>query len=184
MKTYISILRGINVSGHRIIKMDALKNLFEHLDFQHIKTFIQSGNIVYQSKTGNPALLNKKIKKAIEERFGFDVPVITLSWQDMKYIITENPFIKNPAIDPTKLHISFLAEKPSAALAKDLLSNRFPPDAFHLKNNVVYLFCPDGYSNCKLTNGYLETKLKVSATTRNWKTSNQLLQIAATISSL
>jgi uncharacterized protein (DUF1697 family) len=164
--------------------MDALKNLFEHLGFQNIKTFIQSGNIVYQSKTGEPTLLDKKIKKAIEGKFGFDVPVITLSQQDLKNIITENPFIKNPAIDPTKLHISFLAEKPSPVLAKLLLSNRFPPDEFHLKNNAVYLFCPDGYSNCKLTNGYLETKLRVTATTRNWKTSNQLLEIAENISNL
>ena len=177
LTTFISILRGINVSGHNIIKMDELKKLIISLGFENVRTYIQSGNIVYQTKTTDPKELNLMIKKAIQKNFGFEIPVHTLTIETLENIIQKNPFVKQ-SIDAAFLHVTFLAEVPAPEKIDLLKSIDYKNDIFEIIEQTMYLYCPKGYGNTKLTNTFVESKLKVSATTRNWKTTNELLNLA------
>ena len=170
METYISILRGINVSGHKLIKMDALKKMFEDLNFKNIRTYIQSGNVIFESKKVDTKSLETIIGKQIFKTFGFEVPVLVKEKKDWKTVFENNPFLKNRNEDISKLHVTFLSAEPEQVNIDKLLETKFNNDEFVVSENVVYLFCPDGYGNTKLSNTFFENKLKVSATTRNWKT--------------
>jgi uncharacterized protein (DUF1697 family) len=180
MITYIAILRGINVSGKRIIKMDALKEMLTELNFENVRTYIQSGNIVFEAKKINSNQLEKILSEEMKKQFGFDVPVIVLDIDELKSIITKNPFINNKKNDSAHLYITFLNEEPVKAIAAKIPVTDYLPDEFSVFGKAVYLHCPNGYGNTKLNNTFFENKLKVSATTRNWKTTCQLLKIAET----
>jgi len=184
MTTYISILRGINVSGHRMIKMDALKKMCVDLNFSNVKTFIQSGNIIFQSKTKGTEKISITIKTSIEKLFGFDVPVITLTQTELESIINSNPFSKDKTKDPAFFHITLLSDEPELQNIELLQQVDLKNDRYEVIDKTIYLYCPDSYSNSKLTNTFLEKKLKVTATTRNWKTTNELQNISNKISKL
>ena len=181
MKTYISILRGINVGGKKLIKMQLLKALYESLGYKNIQTYIQSGNVVFQSSKIKPIACADTISKKINEVFGFDVPVIVLEKESFKTIVQANKFVQDKTKEAAFLHVTFLSEKPKAEDVERITKNDYGEDAFYFDGKAVYLYCPNGYSNCKLTNGFLESKLKTKATTRNWKTVLELLSITERI---
>jgi len=178
MITYISILRGINVSGHNIIKMDQLKKLITGLGFENVQTYIQSGNIIYQTKKTDSLKLSESIKNAIQKEFGFDVPVITLAIEVLAEVISNNPFLKDKNKEATFFHVTYLAAIPNQERIEVLKSIDTKNDVFEIVGQTMYLYCPNGYGNTKLTNTFVENKLKVGATTRNWKTTNELLHLA------
>jgi uncharacterized protein (DUF1697 family) len=181
MVTYICILRGINVSGHRMIKMDALRQLFAGLGFINIQTYIQSGNVIFQSKNANLQKLETIIAEAILKKYNFDVPVLLKEAGELRQIIKSNPFIKDKQKDSAYLHVTFLSDNPDRDKFHNIKKEQYKPDEFQLIENNIYLYCPNGYGKSKLTNSFWETKLKVTATTRNWKTTNELLFIAEKI---
>ena len=178
MKTYISILRGINVSGRRMIKMDALRQLYADMNCRQVQSYIQSGNIVFKHQKGKPQDLEKEITKNISEVFKLDVPVLVIEYETLEQIIESNPFLKDNAKNTAYLHVTFLSSKPGKEHIENLKEINCPPDDFHVSDKAVYLYCPNGYSNCKLTNNFIENKLKVTATTRNWKTTLELCSMA------
>ncbi|HEX8278435.1 MAG TPA: DUF1697 domain-containing protein [Segetibacter sp.] len=178
METYISILRGINVSGHRKIEMAGLKALYEELKFKEVVTYIQSGNVIFKTGETSAGSILKTIEKAIADRYHFHVPVIVRSLPEMARIISANPFLKENDIDIEKLHVTFLAEAPEFSKIESLKNVQHPPDKFIIAENDIYLYCPGGYGNTKLSNNFFENKLKVTATTRNWKTVNKLVGLA------
>lgn len=180
MMTYISILRGINLGGHKTIKMEALKKMLSQLGFAAIHTYIQSGNIVYQYKKTDTKKLDFLIKEQIETVFGFDVPVITITINEFKKIRNSNPFLKDKLKEESFLHVSFLADKPASENLNKIIAVNYLPDEFKIIDKAVYLFCPNGYGKTKLSNTFFENKLKVNATTRNWKTTNELISMADT----
>lgn len=184
MTTYIAILRGINVSGHRIIKMDALQQLLVSINFQNIHTYIQSGNIIFQYKKTATKQLEQKIATAITAKFTFDVPVIVREIEEFQQIVSNNPFLKDKTKDITHLHITFLSDKPNPEYFDAIKEGQYQADEFHLVDKAVYLYCPNGYGNTKLTNSFFENKLKVIATTRNLKTTHTLQNMANEISNL
>ena len=181
MTTYISILRGINVSGQKIIKMDALRKMYENLGFQSVKTYIQSGNVIFKSKDSKIDGVVQTISRQIKKDFGFDVPVIVLTIDKLKKIIKNSPFSKDLRKDPSFLHVTFLSSKPKSFEREVIETKRSNKEEISFSDDAVYLYCPDGYGISKLSNSFLETKLKVGATTRNWKTTNELLKIALEI---
>jgi uncharacterized protein (DUF1697 family) len=181
MVTYISILRGINVSGHRMIKMNDLKALCAELGFQQVQTYIQSGNIIFLHRKADPQKLSARLKQAIAQKFDFDVPVITLARKELDEVIQANPFIQDPSKDPKFLHVTFLSEKGDPSAFDLLAAADYQPDCLALRSRSIYLYCPGGYGTSKLTNGFFERKLKITATTRNWKTTQELLRLSSEI---
>lgn len=176
--TYISLLRGINVSGKNLIKMAALKELFETLNFHNVITYIQSGNIVFQSNLSDSNQINQLVTAAITRYFGLIVPVFTLTQQQLTEIIASNPFKDSSQYNPAFIHCTFLPNNPQSEELKMMHPELYLPDKFQVVQNVIYLYCPNGYGQTKLTNTFFERKLQQTTTTRNWKTTQQLLVLA------
>ena len=176
--TYISMLRGINVSGQKLIKMDALKKGYESLGFEEVFTYLQSGNVVFKSDECDTALLAQRLTDKIKEVFGFDVAVIVKTVSEFQSIIDNNPYVRDLDKDVSGIYITFLSSKPEKVDISAIESKRQADEEADIFNEAVYLYCPSGYGKTKLTNNFLENKLKVVATTRNWKTVSALLEIA------
>jgi uncharacterized protein (DUF1697 family) len=175
MKSYFALLRGINVSGHNLIKMTALKTCFQELDFQNIKTYLQSGNIVYQSSMVDTKMMGDIIKLKIEQEFGFTIPVLVITLDYLEKVISQNPFLNDSLKDPAFFHITFLYSDHYLPVFDQIENRKKENEAIVLDQDVIYLYCPDGYGQTKLTNTFIESKLKVGATTRNWKTLHAVL---------
>jgi uncharacterized protein (DUF1697 family) len=175
---YISILRGINVSGQKLIKMDALRALYENLGFKDVTTYVQSGNVVFNTKTTDVLKLEKKIAAQINTEFGYEVPVLVLTIDQLKKVIQNNPFLKDKQKDVAFFHVTFLSQPPVKNQLTGIEEKKTAGEAVALVDTVIYLYCPNGYGKTKLTNNFIETKLKVDATTRNWKTVNELYKMA------
>ncbi|MDP4208758.1 MAG: DUF1697 domain-containing protein [Bacteroidota bacterium] len=178
MMTYISILRGINVSGQKIIAMDALRKMYEYLGFRNVQTYIQSGNVIFQDDRYESYELTTKISNQILNQFGFQVPVIVLTVETLERIITNNPFKNEQSKDARYLHVTFLASRPVMVDCVDILMRKSDDEDVAITEEALYLYCPNGYGKTKLTNSFIEAKLNVVATTRNWKTTNELLKIS------
>lgn len=178
MTTYIALLRGINVSGHRMIKMEDLKNVLGELNFTNIRTYIQSGNIIFETEKKDPAYLEKQIEEKILNHFEFQVPVVIRTRTELDIIHNNNPFLGKRSEPADKLHVTFFPEQPEKEHLKKIEGLLFLPDEFIVSGREVYLFCPNGYGRTKLTNQFFENKLKLTATTRNWKTIEMLLQMS------
>lgn len=179
MDTFISILRGINVSGQKKMVMTGLKTLYQNLGFKDVVTYIQSGNVIFKTeKNTTNSELASKIEQAIFTTYNFNVPVITRSAKELADIISANPFLKNKEINPEKLHVTFLSGFPKQANYESTNDLDYLPDRFIIIGKEVFLYCPDSYGETKLSNKFFENKLTVSATTRNWKTVNKLFEIA------
>jgi len=181
MTTYIAILRGINVSGQKRIKMDNLREALASLGFSDLATYIQSGNIIFKSETENCQILQLKINQRIKKGFGFDVPVIIRTLEEWQFMVEQNPFQNQKHIDENKLHATFLEEVPVINLGEEMDASMYLPDEFVLRDKTIYVHCPNGYGKTKLNNMFFENKLKTPATTRNWKTTLKLLAMAKAI---
>jgi uncharacterized protein (DUF1697 family) len=179
MPAYIAMLRGINVSGHNTIKMEHLRALCSDLGFRNVETYVQSGNIVFQTGTENPSNLSRRISEKILLASGFDVPVILRSSIEMRSVIANNPFLKEKGIDSSKLHVTFLSETVQESVLKRLEPLSKNPDRSYGAPQEIYLYCPGGYGRTKLSNNAIEKALSVRTTTRNWKTTNTLLEMVS-----
>ena len=146
--------------------------------FPHIKTYVQSGNVVFETANDSAVSLSKKIERKILGDFGFLVPIFLRTAKELEKIIQRNPFLKVPAIDHSKLHVTFLSDDSPQTALEQLQPLAKPPEQFHVLGREIYLYCPNGYGNTKLSNTAIEKKLSVGATTRNWKTVNTLLAMA------
>lgn len=178
MQTYITLLRGINVSGHHIIKMDALRSLFQLMGFENIRTYIQSGNIVYEGKNIEIAQLNRQIAQEIEKVFGYSIHVQTFTKQQFETILQGNPFVEDGEKDTAFMHVMFVNQVPSNLKLDNIYSKQRHGEEISIQNEAVYLYLPKGSGDSKWSNTFLENQLKVQATTRNWKTCQQLLSLA------
>ena len=176
METYISLLRGINV-GSKQIKMAELKTMYEELGFKNVQTYIQSGNVLFQTKKTTPEKLSEKVEKKIKALFGFDVKVLHLTIEDIERIIQENPF-KKEAENEERVYVAFLISQPeSEERLQKLLALDHSPDKFIVTKNAIYIYCQH-YGTTKISNNFFEAKLKLAATTRNWKTTVKLRDLA------
>ena len=169
MKKSIALLRGINVSGHKKIKMSELRLLFEEIGFQFVETYIQSGNVIFSSKEKSGEKLEAKISSGIKRKFSFDVQVIVVNPKEIEYILKTNPFLKKKK-DAEKLYVTFLSKIPSDENIEKLYLIDYLPEEYVIDGRYIYLFVPNGYGRAKLNNNFFENKLKIFGTTRNWKT--------------
>lgn len=178
MKTWISILRGINVGGRNPIKMDALRAMFIQLGFSGVRSYIQSGNVIFNTDLIDSKSIEKLISEEIMKTFGFVVPVLVIQGEELRNIVENNPYLADSAKDAAFIHITFLSENPDKTLIDKISGGNYDPDEFCFGEKVIYLYCPTGYGNTKLSNTFFENKLKLTATTRNIKTTKELLAIA------
>jgi len=173
-EVYIAILRGINVSGQKIVNMAELRQLLSNVGLQNLETYIQSGNLVFKADQKADELA-ATIRERILNHFGFEVPTLVLPANEMDIVIQENPFQDK---DLSKVHVTFLSSQPNDQLIESLRSSPNPNESYLVKGKVIYMHCPDGYGRTKINNMFFEKKLKTTATTRNWKTCLKLWEMA------
>ena len=166
----VAILRGINVGGKNKIKMDDLRGAVERSGLKKVRSYIQSGNLVFESGVRSVPNLQNQIRATIEADFGLTVPVIVRSGKVFRETIEQNPWCEDPGIDPKHLHVTFFDQKPAKTKIDAVQQPAGSDDPFRCFESAAYIVCPNGYSNTKLTNAFFESKLGVVCTTRNWKT--------------
>ena len=158
--------------------MADLKQVYESLGYANVQTYVQSGNVVFEASSADVKKAAAEQEASIKKHFGFDVPVLVISAAELASIVERNPFKGAKSEDPTKVLVTFISEVPSAAEI-DALKAVPTTDEFVVDGKAVYLSCPGGYGLSKLSNTMLEKKLKVTGTTRNWRTVISLVELAS-----
>jgi uncharacterized protein (DUF1697 family) len=174
MPVYVALLRGINLGGHKIIKMEQLRASLEALGFEQVKTYIQSGNVVFRTTKISDKTLSKKIGERILSDFGHSVAVIVRSADEIKQAIANNPFLKNPAVDQTKLHVMFLSEPPAQSALEQLETLVGKPDEVRSLGKELYFYLPNGVAESVVIKKPIDRIVAVTTTMRNWKTTNAI----------
>ncbi len=181
MKTenvFIGLLRGVNVSGQKPIKMSILQELLEKLGLTSVKTYIQSGNFVFRS-SGTSENLEGLISEAIKSSFGFDVVVMVFEWNLFKAIVKKNPYQAAPGINPAFLYVTLFSVTPDLTDFYPVIDKKkLAEESYFADDRCIYLYCPKGYGKTRLSNNFFEHLLKRYATTRNWKTAHELVRMA------
>lgn len=173
---YIALLRGINVGGNNVIPMKELAALLASIGFENVRTYIQSGNIVFETDSTGEESIRRNISEVIDKRFGVQVPVVLRSAKQLGEVAANNPFLK-AGEDEKSLHVAFLADLPGKPHLAALDPDRSPPDRFKVHGRDVYLHFPNGTARSRLTNDYFDRTLKTTSTIRNWRTVLTLLEM-------
>jgi uncharacterized protein (DUF1697 family) len=174
----IALLRGINLGRTARISMGDLRGVFTGLGHTDVTTYLQSGNVVFTSAGPDLAGLAGDIETAISGELHLDVRVLVRSGPEMADVVAANPFAAEED-DPTLLHVTFLAEQPDPAAVAEFAAPAGEPSRYAIAGREVFLHCPNGYGRSKLSNAFIERRLKVTATTRNWRTTTRLRDMAA-----
>jgi len=177
MPTNVAMLRGVNVGARNKLNMGDLEALFVALGHTSVVTYIQSGNVVFHSRSARTASVVQGIEERLERDLGLQVAVLLRTKDELGDVARSNPFLRTAA-DPARLHVTFLAEIPDAALVRTVEAVDSAPDELRVQGRNVFLHCPTGYGTTKLNNGFLERKLRATATTRNWNTVTKLVELA------
>ncbi|KVV15188.1 DUF1697 domain-containing protein [Flavobacterium sp. TAB 87] len=177
MTTHLALLRGINVSGHNMIKMDALKTTLENIGFQNVQTYIQSGNVFFDSEAENAASLGFKIKQEIFKTFRHEVPVLIISKADLESCLKNNQYLKEKEVDVKKLYVAFISLTLKTENINDLKISQFKPDEAYIDGNKIFIKYAVGAGKTRLDQKYIEKKLNLNATIRNWNTVSTLMQM-------
>ena len=170
MITHLALLRGINVSGHNMIKMEALKTVLEAAGFQNVKTYIQSGNVFVDTDETNAAAVGFKIKQELFKNFGHEVPVVVIAKSDLDACLNNNPFLKEKEVDTKKLYVAFVSTTLKDTSINDLKISQFKPDEARIDGNKIFIKYAVGAGKTRFDQKYIEKKLNVVATIRNWNT--------------
>ncbi|WP_411028942.1 DUF1697 domain-containing protein [Spongiimicrobium sp. 3-5] len=178
MTIYIALLRGINVSGQKKIKMADLKQTLECKTIVNVITYIQSGNLVFNSNEKNTMVLEAAINKLIFEAYGFNITVLVLPVDQLKGIYEANPFHNKKDIEENRIYYVFLQQVPKEEHILSLKKETYENEAFVIAKRCIYLRCAKGYGKAKCNNNFFEKKLSVRATTRNDRTVTNLLKLA------
>jgi len=177
MTTFVSLFRGINVGGHQAVRMDALKELHESLGLQEVQTYIQSGNVVFTSDDADVTRIQKAIEDGFAQKFGFQVNVMVRTADEFNVMIENNPFQNQPMKESKWVVAMFLASHPVSTAREDIQKAYTGPEELYIIGQEVYIYYPEGIGRSKLTNTFLEKKLKTTGTARNWNTVLRLQQM-------
>lgn len=180
MKTHLALLRGINVSGQKLIKMEDLRGSLTAAGFQNVATYIQSGNVFVDTDEKSKTKVGHAIKQIIKEKYGWDVGILMLDLPHLKQTVANNPFVKEVDIDLKQVYVAFLSEKPTDANIEKFRQFDIQNDVAVIDKDVMYLKYANGAGNTKLSNALIENKLKVVSTSRNWNTTLKLLEMLET----
>ncbi|WP_299338866.1 DUF1697 domain-containing protein [uncultured Psychroserpens sp.] len=175
MNTYIVLLRGINVGGHKKVPMAELRELLTKTGFESVKTYIQSGNVIFQSSELNNATIEQKVKGAIASQFGFEVPVMARTRDELEVIFNACPFSE---VKKENSYFIILSTIPEPELVDEVMQIEYDNEEFIIINDGLYLYASVGYGNSKFNMNMFEKKLNVKATSRNFKTMVKLLSLS------
>ena len=177
MTTHLALLRGINVSGHNMIKMEALKTTLEAIGFENVQTYVQSGNVFVDTNEENAAKVGFQIKQEIFKVFGHEVPIVVIGKSDLEACLKNNPFLKDATLDLKKLYVAFVSMELRSDSINDLRISQFKPDEASIDASRIYIKYAVGAGKTRFDQKYIEKKLNVTATIRNWNTVTQLLKM-------
>lgn len=183
MPVIVSLLRGVNVGGHNMVKMDALRGLYESLGLRKVETFIQSGNIIFSTQARDRVALTKRIADAIEKKFGFHCDIVLRNTAELRDALARNPFAERLDIDPAKLLITFLASDPDPEGCDKVRALDIHPEELHIDGREVYVYFANGMARPKLSWSLLGKYLKAPGTGRNVTSVRKLLAIAERLES-
>lgn len=161
------------MGGHKPVGMEALRKVFEAAGFKNVQTYVQSGNVVFSAPKQSGNALERKISAILLKEFGFPVPTMIRTAEEMELVVQRNPFRKE---DPAMLHVAFLSKAPDKGALKKLEEREVGPDRFRCVGTEIYIHCPNGFGRAKLPN--FEKILSLSVTTRNWRTVNTLCEMS------
>ncbi|WP_314585135.1 DUF1697 domain-containing protein [Paenibacillus terrigena] len=178
MTTYIALLRGINVSGQKIIKMEHLRQIFEALPVHNVRTYIQSGNVLFEAEEQPTDFLSAQIEQTLRDALGYDVRTVVRSSEELAEVIARSPYAGEVQGEKEKIYVTFLSALPSESNIAQLMTFKSDVDDFQVSGHEVYIRCRESYGKSIYSNNFMEKKLGVAATTRNWATVNKLLALA------
>jgi uncharacterized protein (DUF1697 family) len=176
MNQFIALLRGINVGGHKKVPMATLRDLLENSGLQNVKTYIQSGNVIFKSLEKDKLILEEQIKKAIFNYFEFDVPVIVRTSEEFQIIFDTCPFSKDKK---EKSYFIMLSNSPDSDLIENVKELTYENEEFIIIKNCIYYYSSIGYGRTKFNMSFFERKLKVFGTSRNYNTMVKLLSLSS-----
>lgn len=171
---HVALLRAINVGGNNKLPMQDLRAMFDAAGCTDVRTYIQSGNVVFGASTTLARTIPAVVGDAIESRFGFRPPIVMRTADELREVSGRNPF-DGLTSEPKLLHVAFLSEAPKRGARLD--PARSPGDRFEVRGRDVYLYYPNGTARSKLDNPYLERCLGATSTMRNWRTVTQLVEL-------
>lgn len=175
MTCYVAFLRGINVAGQKKVPMADLREVFVGLGGKHVKSYIQSGNVVFGHKSTSISNLENSLADAIKRAFNFEVCIVVKAAGQLRKIIKQNPFHQEAELASGKLYFAFLASIPEKHLVLALEQEVYEGESFFIEDDCVYLICHNGMGKARLNNNMLEQRLGVSATTRNYRTVTKVM---------
>jgi uncharacterized protein (DUF1697 family) len=178
MPQYIALLRGINVSGQKIIKMDKLRAVFESIGFTKVSTYIQSGNVIFDSDEEDAGVVRERIVQELLSQLTFDIPVIIRTPGELQEVVHATPYPVVNEAENEQRYVTLLAQAPTEAALAKLFAAQSAVDEYQVKGLTVYLLIRKNYGDSKFSNNFIEKKLGMSATTRNWETVNKLIRLA------
>jgi len=174
----IAMLRAVNVAGFQKISMEALKTLCSSMGLEDVKTYIQSGNIVFREHGKTPEKLASTLENGIEAKFGFRPAVLVRTAAEMRTVIANNPFAQRDEVQPNKLLVVFMSSAPAQKTVDQVLALPCDPEEIHIMGREIYIYYPEGMARPKIPIARLERILQCSSTGRNWNTVNKLLAMA------
>lgn len=178
MPVVVSMLRGVNVGGRNLIKMEALRTLYESLGLLDVQTYVQSGNVVFRTTERNLAPLARRIEDGIERGFAFRAGTVLRTASDLRDAVAKNPFATRQGIDPAKLLVTFLHAAPDTGSRGNALAIKTFPEELRIDGREVYIYFPNGMARPKMSWPRIEKALKTWGTGRNWNTVTKLLEMA------
>ena len=177
MTTHLALLRGINVSGHNMMKMEALKTMLENIGFTNVRTYLQSGNVFVDTEEESASKVGFMIKQEIFKVFGHEVPTIVITKEDLELCFKNSPYLKEKDIDTKKLYVAFVSTALKSENINDLKISQFKPDEASIDGNRIFIKYDIGAGKTRLEGKYIEKKLNVIVTMRNWNTVTNLLKM-------
>ncbi len=176
MNTFIAFLRGINVSGQKKIKMADLRSCLEHSGLENLRTYIQSGNLVFDTQEKDSSVIGTKIFEVIKTNFGYEVPILVVEPSTLQQVLDNNPF--SSIAEQKNQYFTLLFDIPIVEMKESFQQMTFDHEDFHYSDKCIYLNCKLGAGKAKLNNNLIENKLKIRATTRNLNTMQKMVQLA------
>jgi uncharacterized protein (DUF1697 family) len=184
MPVLISMLRGVNLGPHNRIKMDLLRTMYDSLQLEDPRTYVQSGNVIFRTKEKNTAKLARKIQDAIEMTFKCRPEVILRTTGELRKAIAASPFANRRNLEPAKILVTFLAAEPPPEAHENLAKLRSHPEEIHLNGRELYIYFPNGAGKSKLPWSQVERFLRVTGTARNWNSVTNILAMAEELEAL